>query len=25
VVFSVGYNPRLYAYIAQFPDLLPDV
>ncbi len=24
VVLSAGYNPRLYAYIAQFPDLLPD-
>lgn len=24
VVLSAGYNPRLYAYIAQFPDFLPD-
>jgi hypothetical protein len=24
VVLSAGYNPRLYAYIEQFPDLLPD-
>jgi hypothetical protein len=24
VVFSAGYNPRLYAYIEQFPDFYPD-
>jgi len=24
VVFSAGYNPRLYAYIDTFPDFLPD-
>jgi hypothetical protein len=24
VVLSAGYNPRLYAYIAQFDDFLPD-
>ena len=24
VVLSAGYNPRLYAYISQFPDFLPD-
>ncbi|MBL7982586.1 MAG: hypothetical protein JNL52_12340 [Flavobacteriales bacterium] len=24
VVLSAGYNPRLYGYIEQFPDLLPD-
>jgi len=24
VVLSAGYNPRLYAYIAEFPDFLPD-
>jgi hypothetical protein len=24
VVFSAGYNPRLYAYTAQFPDFFPD-
>lgn len=24
VVLSAGYNPRLYAYIASFPDFLPD-
>ncbi|MFT3884665.1 MAG: hypothetical protein QM724_04320 [Flavobacteriales bacterium] len=24
VVLSAGYNPRLYAYIATFPDFLPD-
>jgi hypothetical protein len=24
VVFSAGYNPRLYAYIEQFDDFLPD-
>jgi len=24
VVLSAGYNPRLYAYIAQFPDFLPN-
>ncbi|MCB0769587.1 MAG: hypothetical protein KDC00_04185, partial [Flavobacteriales bacterium] len=24
VVLSAGYNPRLYSYIAQFPDFLPD-
>jgi len=24
VVLSAGYNPRLYAYLAQFPDFLPD-
>jgi len=23
VVLSAGYNPRLYAYIAEFPDFLP--
>ena len=25
VVFSAGYNPRLYNYIDSFPDFLPDV
>ena len=25
VVLSAGYNPRLYAYIEQFPDFYPDV
>ena len=24
VVLSAGYNPRLYAYIAEFPDFLPN-
>ena len=24
VVFSAGYNPRLYAYVEQFPDFFPD-
>lgn len=24
VVFSAGYNPRLYAYIENFPDFFPD-
>ncbi len=24
VVFSAGYNPRLYAYAEQFPDFFPD-
>ena len=24
VVLSAGYNPRLYAYIEQFPDFFPD-
>jgi hypothetical protein len=24
VVLSAGYNPRLYVYIAEFPDFLPD-
>lgn len=24
IVLSAGYNPRLYNYIAQFPDFLPD-
>lgn len=24
VVFSAGYNPRLYNYIEQFPDFFPD-
>ena len=24
VVFSAGYNPRLYAYIDHFPDFFPD-
>ncbi|MBL7965143.1 MAG: hypothetical protein JNM31_15015 [Flavobacteriales bacterium] len=24
VVLSAGYNPRLYAYLAQFSDFLPD-
>lgn len=24
VVLSAGYNPRLYAYIASFPEFLPD-
>ncbi|MDX9750300.1 MAG: hypothetical protein RBT71_04380 [Flavobacteriales bacterium] len=24
LVLSAGYNPRLYAYIATFPDFLPD-
>ncbi|MCD6063786.1 MAG: hypothetical protein K0R82_1697 [Flavipsychrobacter sp.] len=24
VVFSAGYNPRLYNYIESFPDFLPD-
>ena len=25
IVLSAGYNPRVYAYIAQFNDFLPDV
>jgi len=25
VVFSAGYNPRLYNYIEQFPEFYPDV
>ncbi|MCW3122768.1 MAG: hypothetical protein JWQ38_2260 [Flavipsychrobacter sp.] len=25
VVFSAGYNPRLYAYVEQFSDFYPDV
>lgn len=24
VIFSAGYNPRLYAYIESFPDFYPD-
>jgi hypothetical protein len=24
VVFSAGYNPRLYAYVENFPDFFPD-
>jgi len=24
VVFSAGYNPRLYNYVEQFPDFFPD-
>lgn len=24
VVFSAGYNPRLYAYVENFPDFYPD-
>jgi hypothetical protein len=24
MVFSAGFNPRLYAYVADFPDFLPD-
>ena len=24
VVFSAGYNPRLYTYVEQFPDFYPD-
>ncbi len=24
VIFSAGYNPRLYNYVEQFPDFLPD-
>ncbi|PSL34514.1 hypothetical protein [Chitinophaga ginsengisoli] len=24
VIISAGYNPRLYSYIDQFPDFLPD-
>ena len=24
IVFSAGLNPRLYSYVAQFPDFLPD-
>jgi len=24
VVFSAGYNPRLYAYVEEFPDFYPD-
>ena len=24
VVFSAGYNPRLYSYVEQFPDFYPD-
>ncbi|MBK8567424.1 MAG: hypothetical protein IPN76_29915 [Saprospiraceae bacterium] len=25
VIFSAGFNPRLYAYIETFPDFLPDI
>ncbi|HMN06066.1 MAG TPA: hypothetical protein PKD45_10085 [Flavobacteriales bacterium] len=25
IVLSAGYNPRIYAYIASFPDFFPDV
>ncbi|MBS1944060.1 MAG: hypothetical protein JST98_02395 [Bacteroidetes bacterium] len=25
LVLSAGYNPRLYAYIPEFPDFLPDL
>jgi hypothetical protein len=24
VVFSAGFNPRLYSYLAEFPDFFPD-
>ncbi len=24
IVFSAGFNPRLYSYAAEFPDFLPD-
>ena len=24
IIFSAGMNPRLYSYVAQFPDFLPD-
>ncbi len=25
MIFSAGFNPRLYAYIETFPDFLPDI